>query len=204
MGIGEKGLSQDMLAEFFQQDPSFVALTVASGQGGGHCFIKFQSPGAAQDALQVALGEGLDPQIAKTSLDLSKVDTANTVFGVEVSADESYSPRGHATSWSAKRPRTQEPEAHVEEKDTVVVMGVAGQGMNEESCNVFFQDIEGFVASNFSGAGKGGGNYFVKFASPQLAASALEAAIGAGVDCTFANNSLDPRKLERGLEKMRY
>ena len=55
--------------------------------------------------------------------------------------------------------------------------------------------LPGFVASNFNGSGKGGGNYFAKYASPELAQAAIKAVEGHGIRPVVARQSLDTSKL---------
>jgi hypothetical protein len=83
-------------------------------------------------------------------------------------------------------------------QDTLVIMALTEKGLDERKCSELFgryatvtrvtvmrislstsapgpsRRCEGFITSNFNASGKGGGNYFAKYATPEYAAAALK------------------------------
>merc|ERR1712232_1081489 len=59
--------------------------------------------------------------------------------------------------------------------DTLCLMGCAEQGLTEQAMIEFFQQLPGFMALRYTGAGKGGGMCFAKFESHDLAQIAMQA-----------------------------
>lgn len=76
MRVIEKGYNAQSLEEFFMQVEGFVALRYAETRAGGSCFVKFESQGLATAALQVCANTGLEPEIARTSLNVRAPDRA--------------------------------------------------------------------------------------------------------------------------------
>eukprot|EP00927_Polykrikos_kofoidii_P070912 TRINITY_DN67280_c0_g1_i1.p1 TRINITY_DN67280_c0_g1~~TRINITY_DN67280_c0_g1_i1.p1 ORF type:complete len:403 (-),score=56.67 TRINITY_DN67280_c0_g1_i1:156-1301(-) len=73
MGVGDQGLTESALGHFYEQIDGFLGLRLApGGRGGGLCFVRFKSSADAQAALQATQSQGLDVQMAKTSLNPSQ------------------------------------------------------------------------------------------------------------------------------------
>lgn len=96
-----------------------------------------------------------------------------------------------APSWSqpSKRPR-EEPPAYVAdpgEVDTLVIIGAHELGFDEQSLEVFFSSLEGFLT--FKHNPKMGGG-FAKFASVECASAAIAAAQENNVPAKWAKSSM--------------
>merc|ERR1711862_1022026 len=89
-----------------------------------------------------------------------------------------------ASGGGVKRPRIPEDRSQV---DTVASIGARDKGYDEQSLDLFFQTLPGFVI--FKGNSKMGGG-FAKFASAELAAAAVQLAKEQGVPADIAKSSM--------------
>lgn len=223
LGMVDKGVTEDILLQFFSQLDGFVTLTVATGRSGEqNCFVKFGSRPLAQFALESAAEAGVHAEPAKNSLDIGKLQgahgaarqaTPEGLQGDDGAEEEQRWTSAEGGPWTPqnvrppKRPRYEEARSETGKgpgkrdvaeaaSDTLVLTSIGSVGMTEASCEEFFAQIDGFVASNFNTTGRGGGNYFVKYAGAELAAAALRAANDAGLQPQWARKSLEPEKLQ--------
>jgi len=206
LAVGDKGLTEESLANFFAQLEGYMTLRVApAGRGGGNAFVKFETPELARAALEAAAKFDLDPQMARTSLNVHALDTRPVVERTDPGVTE---PTTEAvwTGWGgrtpdvspapAKRQRVERVESAVVGGDTLCIMGLAEKGLTEKSLNDFFAQLDGFVALRYtaSGSGRGGGSVFAKFADANLAQEGLQAAASFGLEPQIARSSLNPQQ----------
>jgi len=174
-GIGDKGLTEQDLLTFFNQIEGFITLqcTNSIGKGGGNCFIKFETAGQAQAAIDVARYSDVVLDVARTSLNVSGGSpTGLSGFG---GGGGGGSNPFSAGSWGppAKKPKI---AASSGECDTLVVFQIGNKSVTEEELSYsVFGPMDGFVAIQVSG-GNGGGNAFIKFASVEQAQIGLQLA----------------------------
>jgi len=214
LAVGDKGLTEESLANFFAQLEGYMTLRVApAGRGGGNAFVKFETPELARAALEAAAKFDLDPQMARTSLNVHALDTRPVVERTDpgetlLEGAIEISDGAPAESWSgllqvrdvspapAKRQRVERVESAVVGGDTLCIMGLAEKGLTEKSLNDFFAQLDGFVALRYtaSGSGRGGGSVFAKFADANLAQEGLQAAASFGLEPQIARSSLNPQQ----------
>jgi len=74
MGIGTKNLDEKQCKDVFSKLEGYVTSHFnSSGKGGGNFFVKYSSETDASKAMTAVKAHGLDPQIARKSLEVSKL-----------------------------------------------------------------------------------------------------------------------------------
>mmetsp|Transcript_48354 Transcript_48354/g.121810 ORF Transcript_48354/g.121810 Transcript_48354/m.121810 type:complete len:364 (+) Transcript_48354:110-1201(+) len=196
VGAKEAGFDEITLRAFYQQLPGFVDFKGNPRMGGG--FAKFASADFALQAVEMARGEGIPAEMAKSSMGSSgggnQLIPPRSATGQASNPGPTWGPGG-GKSWesgsgsygsegSAKRPRIPEDPSQV---DTVACVGAKEAGYDETALRDFFQQVPGYVT--FKGNPRMGGG-FVKFESATAAVDAVQVAREHGVPAEIAKSSM--------------
>ncbi|CAK0840584.1 unnamed protein product [Prorocentrum cordatum] len=188
--------------------PGFVHSKVDTKKG-IMLFVRFDSALNAQAAIGAIAGhmfdrsqpgEPLRAQMARSNMRSTNAPPASAGAGWGGGPPRRVAPPaggygqggyGHASSWSqpSKRPREESMPhaANPGEVDTLVCIGAHELGYDEQSLEVFFSSLDGFLT--FKHNQKMGGG-FVKFASTECASAAIAAAQENNVPAKWAKSSM--------------
>lgn len=185
--------------------PGFVSQTQPSKQRGQTLFVLFDSQESCHFAIgqlngkvfdRGQPGEPMRVQMAKNNMNKTyepsaygkgKGGSPGPTWGFGGAPQQQPLPQmGHpGMGMGAKgRPRTVEDPNQV---DTVACVGADSSGWDEGSLRAFFEACPGFT--DFKANNRLGGG-FAKFASPQHAQQAVQAAGGQGIPAEMARNSM--------------
>jgi len=186
IGAVSQGYDEAGIADFFSSLQGFVAFKPMQRVGGG--FVKFASQAFALEAIASAQGYGIPAELAKSSMSVEPNEAgAQEAFSSDADRDMQINQPTSAafeSTFPAKRART---ECAVK-CDTVACVGAADAGFDEAALKEFFEAQEGFLA--FRGMRRLGGG-FIKYASVEHAAMALNAAVERGIPAEPAKSSMN-------------
>jgi len=199
VGAAEAGFDENSLRGFFESLPGYLEFKGNPRMGGG--FAKFASSTYASQAVDTASIEGVPCQLAKSSMGASggggggarQYGSPTTGPIAPVSAFPTHSKggmqgggggKGAGGKEGGKRPRIPEDPTQV---DTVASVGAREAGYDQDALQAFFQQLPGFVA--FKPNPRMGGG-FAKFASSDMAVSAMQMAQEQGLPAEMARSSM--------------
>lgn len=206
VGAKEAGFDEVTLKAFYQQLPGFVDFKGNPRMGGG--FAKFASADLALQAVEMARGEGIPAEMAKSSMGATgggsqygqqaperaapyqasapSISHQVSSWGSGGSAGNSWESGAgsYGSGTPAKRPRIPEDPSQV---DTVASVGAKEAGYDETRLREFFEQVPGYIA--FKGNPRMGGG-FAKFECAAAAADAIQVAREHGVPAEIAKSSM--------------